>query len=117
MAVGDRHSNAGGVKSSEDARAGRRAECSGCVGVGERHAAFRERVDVGRLVEVAAVEPGVAPPEVIRQDEDHIGRSNRLLGGAAAQRNHAEREKSRPNLCCRAGLTVGHLAIQARPAL
>ena len=55
--------------------AGGRAERAGGVGLGEADAAGGEFIDVGGFAEGAAVDGGVAPAEVVGEDEDDVGRA------------------------------------------
>jgi hypothetical protein len=64
---------AGGIFPRENTRASWRTDGARGVGLGESHGAGRETVEVGGLVEGAAVTPKVAPAQIIRQDENNVG--------------------------------------------
>ena len=64
-----------GPLAGEYAGAGGGAERAGGVGLGEADAAGGEFIDVGGFAEGAAVDGGVAPAEVVGEDEDDVGRA------------------------------------------
>ena len=75
MPARPRNANPGGMETGKDAGPSRGADRSGRIGIGEGHATVGQPIDIGRLVEFAAVERGVPPAQVIGQNEDHVRRS------------------------------------------
>ena len=69
--VGDAQANR--VLAGHNAGAGRGADRTGGVGLGEAGAGLRQPVDVGRFVELAAVAAEVTPAEIVGQEEDDVG--------------------------------------------
>ena len=69
--IGD--ANSCGILTGKDARARRRADRACGVGIREPHSRGCQSVNVGRLVERAAVASQVAPFHVVDEDEDDVG--------------------------------------------
>src|SRR6185369_154072 len=91
---------AGGIFPRENTRASWRTDGARGVGLGESHGAGREPVEVGRLVEAAAVTPKVAPAQIIRQDENNVGPMGFGWRGAsqlgkASENNHGKENAAR----------------------
>ena len=71
---------AGGVFPGHDGSTGGAADGAGSVGIGESHALFGKVVEVGCLVERAAVAPEVSPAQVVGEDKEEIERIGILCG-------------------------------------
>ena len=83
------------VPAGVQARARRAANRCGHVAIGEAHALRGEGVDVGSLDHGAAIGPDVAPAEVVRHHDDHVGGSRRdftARGSATATECQREQE-------------------------
>jgi hypothetical protein len=63
----------GGVLAGHDAGPGRGADGAGRIGVGEAHPGGGQTVDIRGPVEGTAVDPGIAPAQVVDQDEEDVG--------------------------------------------
>ena len=71
-----------GVRAGEQARPGRGAHGHAGVALREAQAAAGQRVDVGGFDELLPIAAEVAPAQVVRQDEDDVGRRGGFLDGA-----------------------------------
>ena len=82
---------AGLIAAGQQARARRAADRVRHVALLEQDAAARERVDVGRLDHLAAVDPDVGRAEVVGEDQDDVGLpiSSRWRGGCRRDREEA----------------------------
>ena len=67
-----RDAQARGVFAGQDARARRRANRRGGVGIGKAHAFLRQAVKIGRFVKSASVATDVRPAEIIGEDENNV---------------------------------------------
>ena len=83
--VGD--ADGGRIFAGEDTSARRRADRAGGVGIAEAHALAREAVDIGRLVEGAAITDQILPAHIVDKDEDDIGRFHASAFSMAATKS------------------------------